>query len=168
MTIGLKYESLVFLAENIAPNVEKLNLSKSCIKDDHVKTLLSRCNKIKALTLEATWIYDHSLQNDKQRLNLTLEELSLRPNDDGLSSLHSIDRGTIINHRRAILPRIDSIRFLELKSMPRLKILNLYYQKDDCNEIQNLRQHLPHLMIKSVLNLLPGTKYNLNLIYKEK
>ena len=50
---GLNNEDLEFLARNISPNVEKLNLSKSCFTDDHVKTLLSRCNKIKALTLEA-------------------------------------------------------------------------------------------------------------------
>ena len=99
---------------------------------------------------------------------LTLEELSLGPNDDGLSSLHSIQRDTIIILRRVSSPRISLIGCLELKSMPRLKILNLYYHKNDYDEIQNLRQHLPHLMIKSVLNLLPGTKYDLNLIYKEK
>ena len=165
---GLNNEDLEFLARNISPNVEKLNLSKSCFTDDHVKTLLSRCNKIKALTLEATWINVHSLTINKQRLIHTLEEFSLGPNDDSLSSLHSIDKDTIIIHRPAILPQISSIGFLELKSMPKLKILNLYYKKDDCNEIQNLRQHLPHLIIKSVLNLLPGTKYNINLIYKEK
>ena len=161
---GLNNEDLEFLARNIPPNVEKLNVSKSCITDDHVKTLLSRSNKIKALTLEATCI---TLKFITQHLNLTLEELSLGPNDDGLSSLHSIDRDTIIIRRQAISPKISSIGFLELKSMPRHKILNLYYKKDDCGEIQNLRQHLPHLMIKNVLNLLPG-KYNLNLIYKEK
>ena len=161
---GLNNEDLEFLARNIPPNVEKLNLSKSCIKDEHVKTLLSRCNKIKALTLEATWM------NVKHYFPTCGEEkLSLGPNDDGLSSLHSIDRDTIIIlRRRTNLPKISWIGFLELKSMPRLKILNLYYNKDDCKEIQNLRQHLPHLMIKSVLNLIHGRKYNFNLIYKEK
>ena len=161
---GLNNEDLEFLARNIPPNVEKLNLSKSYINDDHVKTLLSRSNKMKALILEATWINNHS-----QHLDLTLEELSLRPNDDGLSSLHPIDRDTIIILRRAgraISPKISG--FLELKSMPRLKSLNLYYMKDDCEEIQNVRQHLPQLMIRGVLNLLPGTRYNFYSIHKEK
>ena len=163
---GLNNEDIEFLARNIPPNVEKLNLSKSCINDDHVKTLLSRCNKIKALTLEATWINDHSLKNIRPNLDLNLEELFWGPNDDGLPSLHPIDRDTIIILRRAISTKISS--FLELKSMPRLKILNLYYTKDECKEIQNVRPHLPQLMIRSVLKLLPGIKYNFNLIHKEK
>ena len=58
--------------------------------------------------------------------------------------------------------------FLKLKSMPRLKSLNLYYMKDDCEEIQNVRQHLPQLMIRGVLNLIPGTRYNFYSIHKEK
>ena len=41
---------------------------------------------------------------------------------------------------------------LQLKSMQRLQILNLYYEKDDSEEIQNLRQHLPQLKIKGLLN----------------
>jgi hypothetical protein len=137
-----------FLVKNISPNLEKLNyLSGGGSMDHPIKILLSRCNKIKALSLEHTVITSELLTNIRQRLNLTLEELSFKQT----RPLNMSFKG-----------------FLELKSMPRLKILNLYYQKDDCNEIQNLRQHLPHLMIKSVLNLLPGTKYNLNLIYKEK
>ena len=60
----------------------------------------------------------------KQHLNLTLEELSLR--DDFIS----------FNG------------FLGLKSMPRLKILNLLFENGDGEKIQNLRQHLSHLMIK--------------------
>ena len=118
-----------FLAENIAPNVEKLNLSH--IPQDPVllKILLKRCNKIKVLSLEETWINDLSLKNIGQCLNHTLEELSLGHCDN-----------------------ISFTGFLELKSMPRLKILNLYYQKDGGYSSgyinQYLRNHLPHVMIK--------------------
>ena len=76
-TGGLKDEDLEFLVKNIAPNVEKLNLSGSRLMDNHVKILLVRCKKIKVFSLEATWITDKSLTNIGQYLTLTLEELSL-------------------------------------------------------------------------------------------
>jgi hypothetical protein len=119
-----------FLVKNIPPNVEKLRYL-GAFMDHHFKILLSRCNKIKALSLEHTEMTDELLTNIRQRLNLTLEELSCR---------------------QTIPLNISFRGFLELKSMPRLKILNLYYnscyEEYDEEEIQNLRQHLPHLMIK--------------------
>jgi hypothetical protein len=129
---GITAEDLKFLAENIPPDVEKLSLS--CTQQDrtfndyHVKTLLRRCNKIKTLSLESTCVTHHSLTNIRQCLNHTLEELSLGPCD-----------------------KISLTGFLELKSMPRLKILNVYFCKDEDEEIQILRRNLPHLMIKKVL-----------------
>ena len=129
---GLKDDDVEFLVKNIPPNVERLNLSGSRIMDDHVKILLVRCNKIKAFSLEATWITDKSLKNIRQYLNLTLEELSL----GGIFQRHSID--------------VSLAGILALKSMPKLKILNVYFLKND-KEIQNLRQHLPHLTIHSML-----------------
>ena len=112
--------NLKFLAKNISPNVVKLNLSYTDFDDDNVQTLVSRCNKIKALNLEATLITDDSLKTMKQYLYLTLEELSLTYNVD----------------------------VLELKSMPSLKILNLHCEEEDDSQIQTLRLHLPHLMIR--------------------
>ena len=137
VTIGLKYESLEFLAENITPNVEKLNLSASPygnLHDDIVQVLLSRCNNIKALSLEPSLISDDSLEHIRQHLNLTLEELNLG------CTVHNPHNG------------ISFTGLLQLKSMQRLQILNLYYEKDDSEEIQNLRQHLPQLKIKGLLN----------------
>ena len=61
-------------------------------------------------------------------LNLTLEELSLEDIDDG--------------------DGINLTAYVKLKSMSRLKILKLYHKRDDCEEIQNLRQHLPHVKIQ--------------------
>ena len=121
-----------FLVKNIPPNVEKLRyLSGGMFMDHHFKILLSRCNKIKALSLEHTVMTDELLTNIRQCLNLTLEELSCKQR----RPLNASFRG-----------------FLELKFMPRLNILNLYYnscyEEYDEEEIQNLRQHLPHLMIK--------------------
>ena len=119
------HEDLAFLAKQISPNVEKLDLSGIGIIDDHVEIILQRCKKIKALSLESSFITDISMMNIRRYLNLTLEELSLGNNFD-----------------------ISFTGFLKLKSMPRLKILNLYDRKED--EIQNLRLHLPHLMIKII------------------
>ena len=123
---GLTNGDLEFLVKNISPSVEKLNLSGSRFTDDHVKILLGRCNKVKAISLEATWITDDSLKNIRQHSFHTLEELSLG--------------------RTFWYPNIaiSLTGFLALKSMPRLKILNVYYQ-NNVKEIQNLRRHLPHL-----------------------
>jgi hypothetical protein len=125
---GIMAEDLKFLAKNIAPDVEKLTIGcdeqDRAFNDYHVKTLLTRCKKIKALSLEAK-VTDHSLTNIRQCLNGTLEELSLGPCEE-----------------------ISLTGFLELKSMPRLKILNVYYKSyNEDEEIQNLKKHLPHLMI---------------------
>jgi hypothetical protein len=96
---NLSYEDLEFLAENISPNVEELNLSGLDVKDDHVETLLRRCNKIKVLSLEATLITDYSVMNIRRYLNQTLEELSLA---------HFGEFGVI-----------SFTGFLELKTMPK-------------------------------------------------
>ena len=106
MEEGLTDDRLEFLAKNISPNVEKLDLRNHDFLLDDFKTLLSRCKKIKALSLDAYYMTDDSLR--------------LRVSFSGL---------------------------LELKSMPKLKILNLYNKDDYCEEIQNLRQHLPHIKV---------------------
>ena len=134
---GLSDEDLEYLAENISSNVEKLNLINQDVQDKNVKIMLSRCNKIKVLTLEALFIFEDSLKTIGQHLNLTLEELTLGYRHCGQQKFNN---------------------FLELKSMPRLKILNVYnihwkiknvYRTMVYEEIQNLRQHLPHLMIRT-------------------
>ena len=130
---GLSDKNLKFLANNISPNVEKLNLSNQNVMDDHVKILLHRCKQIKVLFLEATFITNDSFKNIAQYLNLTLEELTLAY--DG--------------HKPFTC-------FLELKFMQRLKILNVFDYTEEGKEIQNLRQHLPHLMIKTLLDCKIG------------
>ena len=130
---GLTSEDLKFLVENISPNIEKLNLKSSCYLDEFaselVKVLLIRCNKIKSFSLMARFISVSVLTNIRQHLHLTLEELSLGCGFEFLS----------LNG------------FLELKSMPRLKILNLYNRKADTG-VQTLREHLPHLKIHGIQN----------------
>ena len=65
--VGLIDEDVEFFVKNIPPNVdvERVNLS-SCPQDplwpsfydDHVEILLRRCNRIKALSIDATAITD--------------------------------------------------------------------------------------------------------------
>ena len=116
-------DDLEFLVKNISPNVVKLNLSQQDVEDDHVKILLRRCNKIKVLNLQSTFVTKDLLKTIRQYLNLTLEELSMS------------EFGNTI--------------FLELKKMPRLKIFNICANKEDAKKIDNWRQHLPHLMIRT-------------------
>ena len=120
---GLNYDNLEFLVENIQPNIEKLKLGSSLFHDEFLEILLHRCNKIKTLGIRVYQI--RSLTRIRQYLNLTLEELSLYSSFEFLSF-------TI---------------FLQLKSMQRLTILNLYCRKENDWEIKYLRQHLPHLKI---------------------
>ena len=121
------------LVNNIPPNIEKLILSGLNLTHYHVQILLSRCNKIKALSLPGMWHPNVALQTIRHYLNHTLEELNLTANKN-----------------------ISGTGILELKSMPRLKCLNLLF-KGDFKEApqmqglgmacQNLIQHLPQLKI---------------------
>ena len=95
---------------------------------------LSTENTLKKYTITyvgATLITDESLIHIRENLNITLEELSLCYDDN-----------------------ISSTGILELKSMPRLKLLNLKtFGNEKDEEIENLRQQLPHLMIASEVDL---------------
>ena len=123
---GLCHDDVQVLAETIPPNIEELNLGSLDFVDDHIKVLLSRCKKVKKLSLQSIWITDKTLTNIKQFLNLTLEEFSF------------VEWFT------------TKTGLLQLKSMPRLKRLNFYNRFErDCEEIQKLKQHLPHLMIRT-------------------
>ena len=111
---------------NNGKTLETLKLSCFDITDNHVKLLLIRCNKIKALSLKEIWLSDVLLTNIRNYLPNTLEELTLTTNT-----------------------YISTTAFLELKFMPRLKTLNLYDKIEGSKEIQTLRKHLPHLTIRT-------------------
>ena len=82
---------------NNGKTLETLNLSGFDITDNHVKLLLIRCKKIKALSLKKMWLSDVSLTNIRNYLPNTLEELTANK-------------------------YISTTAFLELKFMPRLKL----------------------------------------------
>ena len=112
------------------------------------------------MSLEPNGITDDSFTNIRECLN-ALEELSLGTPGFDPKTFHYTHYGPI-----------SFTGFLELKAIPSLRILNLHYNKDEGKEIQNLRRHLPHLMVKGALWLLNreifARKYNLNLMHKEK
>ena len=127
---GLSDGCLEFIVRHVSQNVEILDLSDLCIKDNHVKVLLTRCKIIKKLNLSATMITDASLKIIRQNLNITLHELSLRINTDDYEDFWTFSG------------------LLELKYMPRLKILNLDdVNREEDENFKNLRRQLPHLTI---------------------
>ena len=99
----------------------------------------------KVLNLFYTLITNVSLKTIRQYSSLTLEELSL-------------------DHRETHIV----VDFLELKKMPRLKILNLYVTKEDAYKIHYLRQHLPRLIVRTIFIDNSGKILSdLNLIHEE-
>jgi hypothetical protein len=50
-------DDLEVLVKNIPPNVEQLYLSRVNVTDDHVKILLSRCNKIKLISISVGSVF---------------------------------------------------------------------------------------------------------------
>jgi hypothetical protein len=90
------------LVDNLTPNILKLNLcSQKSVTDEHVNTLVSRCNKITELDLSFTEITNDSVDSIIEHLN-SLEKLS------------------VVGYPNT---KIDFSTLLQLKSIPTLKIL---------------------------------------------
>ena len=103
---GLSKESITFLVNNLTPGVEKLALGGlRNLRDKHVKALVARCNKLSVLNLEQTAISNGSLTYIIKNLQFTLEKLNVRHR-------HGITYTTLLNN------------ITELKSMPKLRVLN--------------------------------------------
>ena len=119
------------LVDNLAPNILKLNLgSQKCIQDEHVHTLVQRCNKITELDLSGTSITNDSIESIVKHLN-SLEKLDVD------------------------FTNIDVSSILQLKSIPTLKILRCFFghiyhygqEKENTEKINNLKLQLPHISI---------------------
>jgi len=118
-------QNICALVNNLTTNILKVNLgNQECVQDEHVNTLVSRCNKITELDLSGTSITNDSLESIIAHLK-SLEKLDLDFTNIDLSSI------------------------LQLKSIPTLKILRCFYgQNEDTTEkIRNLKQQLPHIRI---------------------
>jgi hypothetical protein len=130
----LAYESIHLLVNGITKNIEKFGLaycgSGKDYEDAWVKTLVSRCNKIKSLNLAWNSISDNSLTSINESLKNTLEEL---------------DIGRCRN--------ITDTKLLEMGSMPKLKVLN--YFKPWNSNYEYLKKNLPQLTNNNPKERLP-------------
>ena len=119
-------KSIEFLVSNLTSKIEKLSLSDMpMLRDEHIKTLVTRCNKMTELNFGGrTSITRHSLNFVIEHLQSTLVKLSLR-------------FGNVV---------LDSNDFLKLKSMEKLKYL-CYYEAKDAVNMQMLKKMLPNLQI---------------------
>ena len=127
------------LVDNLTPDILKLNLSsQSCVTDEHVNTLVRRCNKITELDLSFTDITNGSV-------------------DSIIGHLNSLEKFTI--H----YTKIDFSTLLQLKSIPTLKILRCSFgwgqSEEDIEKIKNLKLQLPHISINEEhLHIASSTK----------
>ena len=111
------------LVDKMTPTILKLDLAFQNFTDEHVKTLVKRCNKITHLDLTCTLITNDSVQSIIKHLNTSLEKLNV--------SMTEVDS--------AIVP--------ELKSITILKTLIC---DADVVDIENLKQHLRHINLEAL------------------
>ena len=131
---GLSKESIIFLVNNLIPEVKKLNLDRlRNLKDEHLKVLVTRCNTLSVLNLQFTSITNDSLTHIIENLQHTLEKL------------HVCGRGAALPN--ALVPGdITYSKVTELKSMPKLRVLNLAFGHRwylGGQEIENLKKLMP-------------------------
>ena len=128
-------KSIEFLVFYLTPNIEKLDLyGQSDLKDRHVFTLVSRCNKMTELNLGGwTWITKQALNFITEHLQETLVKLNFE--------YTNVDLGTS--------------DLLKMNSMIKLKVLSYdnydLYGKDwnDYVDFELLKEQLPSLRIIS-------------------
>ena len=74
--ISLCEDSLYCLANNLTPKILKLNLKGTPVRDEHVKALVIRCNKIAELDLSRCDITTIALTNIIENLKSSLQKLA--------------------------------------------------------------------------------------------
>ena len=126
----LSEDAINFLVNNLTPKIEKISLScigltSFSVKDEQIKALVERCNGITSLDLEAgrsSAITDDSITSIIKNLQHSLEELDV-----------------------SFCENISYTKLLELKFMPKLKVLNCRRRWN--REVErNLRVQMPHLI----------------------
>ena len=129
--IFMKEESFNFIMNNITTKIEKIRLGshgyQTVVKDSQMKTLVTRCNKISALSLCAGYdtLTKDTFTNIIENLHSTLEELDIVCHD-------------------ATEEFIKENNYLELTKLQKLK--RFHY---DCYitpaHVETLKLHLPNL-----------------------
>ena len=113
------------IVDNLTPTLLKASFAlQTNHKDEHVKKLVQRCNKITHLDLRFSPITNDSVQSIIQHLNTSLEELDVK--------------GT----------KIDFDALLQLKSVATLKTL---FCSLDAENIKNLKLQLPHVRVTNLV-----------------
>ena len=126
----LSDDAINFLVNNLTPKIEKVGLScigqtSFSVKDEQIKALVERCNGITSLDLEAgrtSAITDDSITSIIKNLQHSLEELDV-----------------------SFCENLSYTKLLELKLMPKLKVLNCRRRWNRDVE-RNLREQMPHLI----------------------
>ena len=131
----LSDDSIDYLADNLTSKVVRLGLSYENVKNNHVKTLVSRC-QLEALDLTCTTqITNEALSSIIEHLAPSLKELDLRSTN------------------------IDIYKLLDLRSMKKLKVFNQDRTRDDKDK-EYLKQQLPNVKINQEPIIIATTHMN--------
>ena len=127
----LSKDSINYLVTNLTSKVEKIDLGYlPNLKDEHLKTLVVRCNKLSVLNLQLTSITNDSLTHIIKNLQHTLEKLNVYM--PYYRTTRHIDGS--ITYRTFTYAKLT-----EMKSMPKLKVLNFFgfsdQEKEDLNKV---------------------------------
>ena len=138
----LHHDALSQLVSGLSPEIEKVCLpGNDDVRDQHIETLVSRCNKITTL--------------------------NIGPGRMGFCDISQLSNNaitSILNHLKNLTelditgcPKIELEKVLELESLPQLKVLNYGLQEENQdtglnvplmhNEMPGLMKKLPHLVI---------------------
>ena len=132
-----------YLVENLSSDIEKVSLAgMECLTDEQIKTLVTRCKKIKELELfGCRKITEDSLtiivEQCDQMVKLDVSHTNIGFSRNWNDELLKFDW----------LPVQGRNPFLKVKSMPKLKFLNCQDTKRTPQETNNLRKLMPGLTI---------------------
>ena len=123
---------MAFICKNMTPNIEKVSLSSTDVSNDDIKTLVSRCNKIKELDISQTAIdIDMVVDEIILHLSITLEKLCL----------------PITNPAR--FSKFDHCSLFKFGSMPRLRHIwsQVMYEMDKIVDLWE--KQFPNVVLSS-------------------
>jgi hypothetical protein len=118
------------LVDNLTPTVLKVALDdQDNLKDEHVKTLVKRCNNITHLDLSCTSITNDSVQSIIKHLKSSLENLDVTRTN------------------------VDFVTLFQFKTMPLLKTLIFFADENMEEDFENLEQQLSHIRLISITHI---------------
>ena len=128
--------SVDVLVSNLTSKIEKLNLfNMSCLGDNHIKKLLSRCNKITELNLGgSTLITKQSLNFIIEYLQLTLVKLDFEYTDVTfhISDLFKLRKMEKLKFLCYMHVHIDVDGSMLKKNLPNIQVDCAYGEHNDC------------------------------------